>query len=222
MSTPAKPLTAQLVDDHALIREGLRRALERSGEFAVVGESGTLAEARARLSRDAPDVLVVDLRLPDGDGLDLVRDVVRSNPGLGVVVLSMYGGDDQLLAAMDAGASAFVSKDAPVSRVVAAARRAAQAPRTFSADGLDDALSRRDRFQRPVLTPREQEVLDLLAEGLGIAGISRRLFISESTTKTHVSKIYDKLGAANRAQAIMAAMRLGLIPAPAGDGPPPR
>jgi DNA-binding NarL/FixJ family response regulator len=213
MAEPTR-LSVQIVDDHGLIREGLRRALERTGRFTVLGESGTLAEARARLSREAPDVLVVDVKLPDGDGLDLVRDLVPANPQMAVVVVTMYGGDAQLLAAMDAGASAFVSKDAPVSRVIAAAQRATSEPRRFHADGLEEALSRRDRFSTPMLTPREQEVLDLLAEGLGISGISRRLFISESTTKTHVSKIYDKLGAANRAQAIMAAMRLGLIQPP--------
>jgi DNA-binding NarL/FixJ family response regulator len=209
------PLTAQLVDDHGLIREGLRRALERTGSFTVIGESGTLQEARVRLARRPPDVLVVDVKLPDGEGLDLVREVVAQHPHMAVVVVTMYAGDDQLLAARDAGASAFVPKDAPVSQVVAAAQQTVANPRTFRADGLQGALSRAEDNQKPSLTPREQQVLDLLAEGLGVAGISRRLFISDSTTKTHVSKIYDKLGAANRAQAIMAAMRLGLISAPA-------
>lgn len=214
-----RPLTAQLVDDHALIREGLRRALERAGSFTVIGESGTLQEARVRLMRRPPDVLIVDVRLPDGDGLELVREMSAQQPDIGIVVLTMYSGDDQLLAAKQAGASAFVAKDAPVTDVVAAATASVRNPRTFRAEGLDGALRRAEQNHRPSLTPREQEVLDLLADGLGIAGISRTLFISDSTTKTHVSKIYDKLGAANRAQAIMTAMRLGLIPAPGDPAP---
>jgi DNA-binding NarL/FixJ family response regulator len=214
MQGDTPPLTAQLVDDHALIREGLRRALERGGSFTVIGESGTLQEARVRLEHRPPDVLIVDVKLPDGDGLDLVREVAAQRPQLGIVVLTMYSGDGQLLAAKDAGASAFVAKDAPVNQVVAAAAAAVRDPRTFRADGLDAALRRAEQNQKPTLTPREQEVLTLLADGLGIAGISQKLFISDSTTKTHVSKIYDKLGAGNRAQAIMTAMRLGLIASP--------
>jgi DNA-binding NarL/FixJ family response regulator len=216
------PLSAQLVDDHALIREGLRRALERTGRFVVVGESGTLDEARARIRRRPPDVVIVDVKLPDGDGLDLVRELVADYPSMAVVVVTMYGGDEQLLAAMEAGASAFASKDAPVSDVVTAAVQAIAEPRVFRADGLEHALSRQKHNKRPTLTPREKEVLDLLAEGLGVPEISRRLFISESTTKTHVSKIYDKVGATNRAQAIMAAMRLGLIDSPVAESGPRR
>jgi DNA-binding NarL/FixJ family response regulator len=219
--TPS-PLSAQLVDDHALIREGLRRALERTGHFVVVGESGTLEEARARIRRRPPDVVIVDVKLPDGDGLDLVRELVAQYPSMAVVVVTMYGGDDQLLAAMEAGASAFASKDAPVSQVVDGALQAVAEPRVFHADGLEHALSRRQHNKKPSLTPREREVLDLLAAGLGVADISRRLFISDSTTKTHVSKIYDKVGATNRTQALMAAMRLGLVESPGSEAGPPR
>lgn len=204
--------TVQLVDDHALIREGLRRALEKTGRFTVVGESASVAEARSNLRARPPDAVVVDLRLPDGNGLDLVREVVPRQPTLAVVVLSMYSGDQELLASREAGASAFVSKDAPASEVAKAVDAALKAPRTFRAEGLSDAERRSASEARPVLTPREIEVLGLLAEGLGVAGISRQLFISESTTKTHVAKIYDKLGASNRVQAVRAAYRLGIIP----------
>jgi len=212
--TPSDPVPVQLVDDHALIREGLRRALERGGEFVVTGESASLSEARARLRGRLPRVLVVDLRLPDGDGLDLVREAVAADETVGVVVVSMYGGDEHLIAAMNAGASAFVSKDAPAGDVVTAVRRSLVSPRSFRADGIQQALARQAEKPAVRLTDREQQVLELLADGLGVSAISRHLFISESTTKTHVAKIYDKLGASNRAQAIMAGLRLGVIKSP--------
>jgi DNA-binding NarL/FixJ family response regulator len=203
--------TVLLVDDHDLIRQGLRRAFERDEEFDVVGEAGSVAEARARARERCPDVLVVDVRLPDGNGLDLVRSVRDDHPDAGIVVLTMYAGDEQLFAALDSGASAFVPKDAPAADVVAAARHAAAAPRTFAAEDLAGAMRRRMSPTGPQISPREQEVLQLLADGLGVSAISRRLFISDSTTKTHISKLYEKLGAANRAQAIMIAIRLGLL-----------
>jgi DNA-binding NarL/FixJ family response regulator len=203
-----------LVDDHQLIREGLRRAFERSGDFEVVGEAGSIAEAEDLMSGAKPDVVIFDVRLPDGSGIDAVRAARLAHPNLGIVVLTMYAGDDQLFSALDAGASAFVPKDAPAEDVVVAARHAARSPRSFTAPDLAEAMKRRMSPSGPQLSPREQEVLDLLAEGLGVAQISRRLFISDSTTKTHISKLYEKLGAGNRAQAIMAALKLGLIDPP--------
>jgi DNA-binding NarL/FixJ family response regulator len=130
---------------------------------------------------------------------------------LGLVVLTMYAGDDQLFAALEAGASAFVPKSASSDDVVAAARHAAASPASFAASDLAEAMRRRMHPEGPQFTRREREVLELLAEGLGVSSIARKLYISESTTKTHVSKLYDKLGAANRAQAIMAAVRAGLL-----------
>jgi DNA-binding NarL/FixJ family response regulator len=206
--------TVLLVDDHELIRQGLRRAFERSDDFDVVGECGTLAEAVRTVAAVTPDVVTLDVRLPDGSGLDLARSLRRSNPQLGIVMLTMYAGDEQLFSALDAGASAFVPKDAPVGDVVAAARHAAATPGSFTAANLNEAMKRRMAPGRPQLSPRELEVLGLLAEGLGAAQIARRLFISESTTKTHISKVYEKLGAGNRAQALMSALRLGLIEQP--------
>jgi DNA-binding NarL/FixJ family response regulator len=203
-----------LVDDHQLIREGLRRAFERSADFEVVAEAGSASEARTQLVEHRPDVVIFDVRLPDGSGLDAARDARSAYPELGIVVLTMYAGDDQLFGALDAGASAFVPKAAPAEDVVIAARHSASSPRSFTAPDLADAMRRRMSPTGPQLSPREKEVLDLLAEGLGVAQISRRLFISDSTTKTHISKLYEKLGAGNRAQAIMAALRAGLIEPP--------
>jgi DNA-binding NarL/FixJ family response regulator len=205
------PTTVLLVDDHELIRQGLRRAFERNPEFHVVGEAGSVADATRMAELLHPDVVVLDIRLPDGSGLELAHALRSARPDLGLVVLTMYAGDDQLFAALEAGASAFIPKSASSDDVVAAARHAAATPASFAASNLAEAMHRRLNPARPQFTRREREVLELLAEGLGVSSIARRLYISESTTKTHVSKLYDKLGAANRAQAIMAAVRAGLL-----------
>ena len=204
-------ITVLLVDDHELIRQGLRRSFERDGEFEVVGEAGSVAEAEKLLRLARPDVVVLDVRLPDGSGLQLAATARSDYPDLGIVVLTMYAGDEQLFSALEAGASAFVPKNAPSDDVVAAARHAAAAPQAFTAKDLADAMKRKLSPSGPQLSPREREVLQLLADGLGVAQISRRLFISESTTKTHISKLYEKLGAGNRAQALMTALKLGLL-----------
>ena len=208
MTAPANVL---LVDDHDLIRQGLSRAFERQSDFIVTGQAASVAEAKSLAVSLKPDVVVTDVRLPDGTGFDLVRELRRTNSEIGLVVLTMYAGDEQLFTALEAGASAFVAKDAPADDVVAAARHALVAPRSFTAANLADAMRRRMEPRGPQLSPRELEVLGLLAEGLGVAAIARKLYVSESTAKTHISKIYEKLGAANRAQAIMTAVRTGLI-----------
>jgi DNA-binding NarL/FixJ family response regulator len=200
-----------LVDDHDLIRQGLRRAFERAEGFSVVADVATVSEARTMAKQLTPDVVVTDVRLPDGTGLELARDLRADSSDLGIVVLTMYAGDEQLFAALEAGASAFVAKDAPSDDVVAAARHASVAPRSFTAQDLAGAMQRRMTPTGPQLSPREQEILQLLAEGLGVTPIARRLYISESTAKTHISRLYGKLGAANRAQAIMRAVQAGLI-----------
>jgi DNA-binding NarL/FixJ family response regulator len=207
-------ISVVLVDDHELIRQGLRRAFERTGDFTVVGEAGTVASALSVIGEQTPDVVIFDVRLPDGSGLDAAKKVREGNPTMGIVVLTMYAGDDQLFGALEAGASAFVPKDAPSDDVIAAARHAAVSPRAFTANDLAGAMQRRLSPTGPQLSPREKEVLGLLADGLGVAQISKQLYISESTTKTHISKVYEKLGAGNRAQALMTAMRLGLIANP--------
>lgn len=203
--------TVLLVDDHDLIRQGLARAFERHDDFTVLGEAASLAEGLRLAQVLRPTVVVIDVRLPDGTGLELVRALRATDDSIGLVVLTMYAGDEQLFDALEAGASAFVAKDVPSDDVVAAARHATLSPRTFTAANLAEAMRRRMSPVGPQLSPRELEVLRLLAEGLGVAAIARHLFVSESTAKTHISKIYEKLGAANRAQAIMNAIRAGLL-----------
>jgi len=212
-------ITVLLVDDHDLIRQGLARAFERTHDFTVVGQAGSVLEARQLAENLMPQVIVTDVRLPDGSGLDVVRHLRKRWPAMGVVVLTMYAGDEQLFAAMEAGASAFVAKDVPADEVVEAARRATVSPNSFTAQALADALRRKLSPTEPRLSTRELEVLELLADGCGVTQVAGHLFVSESTAKTHISKIYEKLGAANRAQAIMKAVRTGLLSDGSNDSP---
>lgn len=200
-----------LVDDHALIRDGMRRALEATDDLVVVGEAGGVQEALALCRACQPDVAVVDVNLGDGNGIELVAQLRHHRVDVGLVVCTMYEGDQHLLGALEAGASGFVLKSAPVDDVVAAVRQAAAAPSSFTANDLAGAMRR--RMQQPAvrLTPRETEILAQLAEGVSVSVLAQRLYISQSTAKTHMSKLYEKLGAQNRTQAIMAAVRLGLV-----------
>ena len=141
--------TVLLIDDHELIRQGLAGAFAQAEGFEVAGQAGSVADGIALAQRVAPDVVVTDVRLPDGSGLDVVRALRKENRTIGLVVLTMYAGDEQLFAAMDAGASGFVGKDAPTSTVISAARQAAVAPLTFTCTGLAEAMLRRMSSGRP-------------------------------------------------------------------------
>ena len=200
-----------VIDDHTLVREGVSRVIQAEPDLAVVGEASSVSDARTLLAAKQPDVMLVDVSLPDGSGLALVRAARAAHPRLGIVVLTMHNDDDTLLEALDAGATALVLKSASSTEVVDAVRRAATAPDSFTANGLAAALRRQANTTVPKLTPRETEVLERLVDGASVAEVSRELFMSESTVKTHVTKLYDKLGAHNRAGAIMAAVRLGLV-----------
>lgn len=200
-----------LVDDHILIRQGLAHACDRDPAIEVVGDAGTAAEGAPLVATLQPDVALIDVTLPDGDGLDLAADLRASYPGIGLVVLTMHGGDEYLFRALEVGASAFVLKSAPVEEVIAAVRHAALAPTSFMANDLAGAMQRRMQPDSPLLTPRESEVLDLLKDGLSVSAVAQRMYISESTAKSHIAKLYTKLGATNRTQALMAGLRLGLI-----------
>ncbi|WP_435743991.1 response regulator [Nocardioides sp. SYSU DS0663] len=200
-----------LVDDHQLIRDGLSGVLDMEQDMSIVGVAATVAEALRKYDELSPDVVVTDLQLQDGTGLDIVRAVRKTSDTTGLIVLTMHSGDDQIFAAMQAGASGFVGKDAPSSEVVKAARHAAVSPRSFICTGLVGAMMRRQATESTKLSDREHEVLLLLADGLGAAQIGEKLYLSESTAKSHIAKIYQKLGAANRAQALVTAMRIGLL-----------
>jgi len=205
------PTSVLLVDDHELIRQGLARAFERDGAMSVVGQAANVAEALSAWRTLRPQVIVTDLQLPDGTGLDVIRAVRSESGEVGLVMLTMHAGDAQIFAAMEAGASAFLNKEARGADVVSAAGHAARAPRSFMCSGLTGAVMRRASTAASQLTPREQEILELLAEGLRAGEIARRLYLGESTVKTHITHVYEKLGAANRAQALVTAMRRGLL-----------
>ena len=205
------PITVLLVDDHELIRSGLAGVFDLEQDMTIIATAGSVVEALRKFDELQPDVVVADLQLQDGTGLDIVRSIRKVSNTTGLVVLTMHSGDDQIFAAMQAGASGFVGKDAPSSEVVRAARHAAVSPRSFVCTGLVGAMMRRGTAESTRLSDREHEVLLLLADGLGAAAIGDKLYLSESTAKSHIARIYQKLGATNRAQALVTAMRIGLL-----------
>ena len=211
-------LSVVLVDDHAVVREGVAAMLAVQDDIEVVGQAGSLAEGQALLDRvlaagpaNGPVVAIIDVTMPDGSGLSLVRSARERSKDIGLVVLTMLSDDSSLLEALDAGASALVRKSSPSEQVISAVRRAAEMPLEFSASGLAEAMRRRSEAPQATLTSREAEVLKLLVEGASVAQVGKALFMSPSTVKTHIGKIYEKLGAHNRASAVMLAVRLGLI-----------
>lgn len=204
-------LSVLLIDDHELIRDGLGAVIDLEPDLDVVGTAATVAEGLARYQELRPDVVITDLQMQDGTGLDVVRTVRKQDDKVGLVVLTMHAGDEQIFAAMQAGASGFVGKDAPSTEVIKTARHAAVSPKAFVCAGLVGAMMRRQSGESTALTEREHDVLLLLAEGLNAAAIGAKLYLSESTTKSHIARIYQKLGAANRAQALVTAMRIGLL-----------
>jgi DNA-binding NarL/FixJ family response regulator len=210
--TPGRPaaVTVLLIDDHPLVRDGVAHLLTDGG-LVVVGQASSLAEGMRLAESVRADVMVVDVSLGDGSGIDLVTAVRAKRPTMGIVVLTMHNDDETLLAALDAGASSLVLKTSSSEEVLAMVRRAAAAPDSFTAVGLAEALRRRSTQVKPNLTAREMEVLERLAVGDSVAGMAKRLYMSESTVKTHIAKLYSKLGAHNRASAVMAAIKLGFV-----------
>ncbi len=222
------PIRLMAADAHTLTRYGLRELIAQHADIEIVAETGSASEAAALVATAAPDVLTLAVNLPDSDGLLFARELRQQYPGLGIVILTGHIEDRFLFRALEAGASAFVVKTAPVTEILGAIRHAAVAPISFTAVGLASALARRQATQdRLALSPRELEVLHLLRDGLSIPVIAARLYVSQSTAKTYTARLYDKLGAANRAQALMAAIHHGLLrpawepvrgaPAPAGQ-----
>ncbi|SRR5258708_37251816 len=203
--------TVLVVEAHPVTRCGLGQLIAEQSDLELVGEAANAASAAVAVELLCPSVICVAIELPDRDGLSLVRDLRERDQQLGIVVLTTHGEDDMLFAALDAGASAFVSKNAPVAEVMAALRHAAASAAAFTSTGLAAALRRRSTGGRAaLLSPRERQVLQLLASGLSAAGVAAELSVSVSTAKTYVGRLYEKLGADNRSQALMAAVRLGL------------
>lgn len=203
-----------VIDGHTLTRYGLAGLIAEHPDLEIVGEAASMADAQRVVEESRPNVVTVDVALPDGDGLALARELRDRYADLGIVVLTSHGEDDILFRALETGASAFVAKNAPITEVLSAIRHAAVAASSFTATGLALALSRRHRTtQRLTLSPRESEVLELLGSGMSIPAMARAMFVSQSTAKTYVARLYEKLGASNRAQALMTALRCGLLQA---------
>lgn len=197
-----------LIDDHQVVRDGLRSALIGEG-FNVIGEAASKNEAFAQIAHKDPHVIIVDLNLPDGSGLEVISWARSVSPTIGIVVLTLNDDDAHLLASLQAGASAYVLKSDPVKEVVAAVLHSFASPNSFSSKGLKAAISRSENGFG--LTPRELEILALLPKGKRSSQIAVDLFISEATVKTHLSSIYRKLEVANRSAAVALSMKHGLI-----------
>lgn len=201
-----------VIEEHTLVRYGLAQLIEQQPDMELVGEACSGAEAAHLVAAQRPDVVTLALTLPDVDGIALARQLRDRDPELGIVVLTSRGEDDVLFRAMETGASAFVPKTAPTSEVLGAMRHASVAASSFTASGLADAFARqRGAGTRAGLSPRERETLDLLSRGLSVPAIAGQMYVSQSTAKTYVTRLYEKLGASNRAQALMTAVHQGLI-----------
>ncbi|HVS01005.1 MAG TPA: response regulator transcription factor [Thermoanaerobaculia bacterium] len=201
-----------LADDHPVVRDGLAAMLATQPDFAVIGEAGTGAEAVAEAARLRPDVVLMDLEMPELDGIEAIRRLRAADPAVQVVVLTAFDTDERIVGALQAGAQGYLLKGAPRAEIFAAIR-------TVSAGGalippvIASKLLRTVRAaERPdALTAREVEVLGLVAAGLANREIAARLAIRERTVKFHVSSILSKLGAANRTQAVRLARERGLV-----------
>jgi DNA-binding NarL/FixJ family response regulator len=197
-----------LIDDHPLVRSGIKRAIEIAG-MSCCGEAATRAEAFAQIAHKSPDAVVLDLHLPDGSGLDIVQWIRKHSQEMAIVILTMSDEESHLIAAMRAGASAFVKKSAPINDVVSALKSALAQPKNFSAPGIVNALKNSEAAS--ALTPRELTVLHALTLPGTNSDLAKSLFISEATLKTHLAAIYRKLGVGNRLGALYKARNLNLF-----------
>ncbi len=211
-----EPLRVMVVDDHVVVREGLRWMLGRDSGIDVVAEAESARQALELLAASVPDVVLLDIHLPDRSGLELLGELRARFPDLPVVVLTMSDDPEYVEEAVRAGASGYLVKNAPRDELIRAVRAAASGDAYIQAEVTRPLLARfaqevRVRAAGPRLSPREREILSLLADGLADKQIAARLGIAEPTAKGYLRQIYDKLGAADRAQAVAIALRNRLI-----------
>jgi len=195
-----------LLDDHELVRRGIAELLAAVPGFEVVGEAGTAAQALARVRAVKPDVALLDARLPDGSGIDVCREIRSELPGTYCLILTSYDDQDAVLAAVLAGASGYVLKEVRTAGLVDAIRQVAQGRSlidpTLIAQVMDRVRAGNTADNRlAALSPREREVLDLIADGLTNRQIGERMFLAEKTVKNYVSSLLGKLGMERRTQA---------------------
>lgn len=218
----ADPTRVFLLDDHEVVRRGLKELLEADGDLVVVGEAGTAAEALARIPPTKPEVAVLDVRLPDGDGVSVCREIRTSHPEIQCLILTSFSDDEALFQAIMAGAAGYVLKQIKGTDLLDAVRRVAAGQSL-----LDPAVTARvlERLRRGEaederlahLTPQERNILELIAEGLTNRQIAGRVHLAEKTVKNYVSNLLAKLGMERRTQAAVYAARLQEKREPQGE-----
>jgi DNA-binding NarL/FixJ family response regulator len=205
-----------IADDHPLVRRGLRSVLEAVPEFEIAGEAATGREAIARAAVLDPDVILMDLQMPDLSGIEATREILVAQPETRILVVTLFEDDDSVFLALRAGARGYVLKDADEEELIGAIRAVAGGAAIFSPSIATRVLTLFSRPQKstlevfPTLTEREREILELLARGLPNARIAQELGISVKTVGNHVSVVFGKLQVADRAEAIVRAREAGL------------
>ena len=208
----AGPIRVYLLDDHEVVRRGLKDLLEADGDIEVVGESGLATEAIRRIPALRPDVAILDGRLPDGSGIDVCRDIRSSHPEIAALILTSYDDDEALFAAIMAGAAGYVLKQVRGQDLVDAVRRVAAGQSLLDPAVTTQVLERlrqgppQDSALDP-LTDQERRILELIGEGLTNRQIGERMFLAEKTVKNYVSSLLSKLGLERRTQAAVFAIK---------------
>ncbi|MFG2992845.1 response regulator [Streptomyces sp. NPDC048257] len=205
-----KTIGVMLVDDHPVVREGLRSMLQSADGVSVVGQADSGEEAIAMVTRLAPDIVLLDLRMGGMDGVETTGHLLRAAPATKVVIVTTYESDTDILRAVEAGAAGYLLKGSSRDDLVQAVKAAARGE-TVLTPSLAPKLFRARVVEPPVLSDREREVLQLVSLGLTNADIGRRLFISEATVKTHLLRSFKKLSVSDRTAAVITALERGLL-----------
>jgi DNA-binding NarL/FixJ family response regulator len=210
----SEPVRLLVADDHPVVRDGLRAMLATQPDLQLVGEAATGTEAVASARALRPDVVLMDLQLPQLDGPAAIATLRQQAPEVRVLVLTTYGSDADITRAIDAGATGYLLKDAPREQLFAAIRAAARGEAVLSPSVATRVLGRMRAPAEEALSPRELEILQAVAEGLSNKQVGRRLYVSEATVKTHLLRIFAKLGVDDRTAAVTAALERGIIRLP--------
>jgi DNA-binding NarL/FixJ family response regulator len=219
VSAERAPIRLLIVDDHPVVRDGLGGMFESDPEFEVVGEAADGAEAVRAAEVLAPDVILMDLRMPRMDGVAAITELARRGSTARVLVLTTYDTDSYVLPAIEAGATGYLLKDAPRAELLRAVHAAARGEAALAPSVATRLVSRVRTPGSAPLSQREVEVLELVASGNGNRETAARLFISEATVKTHLLNIYSKLGVGDRAAAVAEAFNRGLLTPEAPGNP---